>query len=337
MKRIVNTSLQPYHSFRLATQATELIFLESPTDCSVVQDSDFLMLGEGSNTIFTTDFMRPIVINRIRSVVIEHSSSSFDITVGAGLNWHAFVESLMQQQIYGLENLALIPGTVGAAPVQNIGAYGREVGELINQVVAWDRSSGQLVKLSKAECEFGYRDSIFKRQPERWMITHVQFSLPIKWRPVVHYGELTSLGDNCTAEQVFNKVISIRQSKLPDPAVIPNAGSFFKNPVVDRHQFTEIKKSFPDVIAYQLSDNKFKLAAGWLIDRLGLKGYSIGAAAVHDKQALVLVNRGNATGENVIQLAQYIRQQVASSFGVKLEAEVRLMDSHGLIDLDVCE
>ncbi|RUO60469.1 UDP-N-acetylmuramate dehydrogenase [Pseudidiomarina insulisalsae] len=332
MKHRSNISLKPLHSFQLPYYASEVTEITSEAELERLE-GDFLVLGEGSNTIFTCDFDRPIVRILLDHIHVEESADYFTLRVGAGVNWHALVSYTLEHTIPGFENLALIPGSVGAAPVQNIGAYGVEVGEYINSVKAWDRQTRRWHTFNRESCEFAYRDSIFKRSAGRYLITEVEFCMPKAWVARLNYGALKELPPNVSAQEIMQAVIAIRNSKLPNPDIIPNAGSFFKNPVIEKLQFLELQERFPAIAHYPVADGKVKLAAGWLIDQLGLKGFRCGGAAVHAQQALVLVNQNQAKGEDVLQLAGTIQARVAEVFGVNLEAEVRLMDSKGLMDL----
>lgn len=325
-------SLKSLHTFRLPYSASEVITVTKAEDIETVE-GNFLVLGEGSNTIFTCDFSRPIVRIAIEHIEIKETEDSYDLTVGAGVNWHHLVTHTLQNGMPGLENLALIPGSVGAAPVQNIGAYGVEVGEFITSVTAWDRELERWQKLNRADCAFGYRDSVFKRNPNRYVITEVNFRLPKAWQARLGYGALADISKTASPVEIMQAVVAIRNSKLPNPVTIPNAGSFFKNPEVSKEVFARIESAYPQVAHYPLESGTIKLAAGWLIDQLGLKGYQCGGAAVHVKQALVLINKHDARGSDVLELARYVKQSVATTFGVELEAEVRLLDANGLIEL----
>ncbi len=226
----------------------------------------------------------------------------------------------------GLENLALIPGTVGAAPVQNIGAYGVELDQRFHSLLAWDLQAGREVEMGPEDCRFAYRDSVFKRDaPGRWLIVAVRFRLPVEWRPVLEYPDLQRHASLQQREvlprQVFDAVCEIRRGKLPDPAVLGNAGSFFKNPVVEAGRYRRLKAEHSGLVAYAQPDGRYKLAAGWLIDQAGWKGRRAGPVGVHERQALVLVNYGGATADDVLGLAEQIKASVSQRFGVLLEQE----------------
>jgi len=259
--------------------------------------------------------------------LVEARDDAFIVEAGAGLTWHDVVTQTLERGWPGLENLALIPGTVGAAPVQNIGAYGLEMADRFDSLDGVDLVTGLGISLNRAQCLFGYRDSVFKNVlAGKALITRVRFRLPRPWQPVLGYLELerkiaeTGIAEP-TARQVYDWVCAIRRAKLPDPAVIGNAGSFFKNPIVSEDQCRDIIGRDPHVVHYPMSDGTFKLAAGWLIDACGWKGKSIGRAGVYEKQALVLVNRGDAIGAEVVTLAKAIQESVYGRFGIRLEPE----------------
>lgn len=287
-----------------------------------------LVLGGGSNVVLAPQLSGLVICTQTQGIaLIADTPDAWLVEAQAGETWHNFVDKCLAKGWAGLENLALIPGTVGAAPVQNIGAYGVELDTRIDQVHAWDIQQGKRRVFSRDECEFAYRDSFFKRQPAgRWLITRVRFRLPKPWVPQLSYPDLSACREmaaagRLTPRQVFDAVCAIRQSKLPDPAVLGNAGSFFKNPVVDASVWEGLKAGFPDLVGYPQPDGTFKLAAGWLIDRAGWKGRRQGAVGVHDRQALVLVNFGAATSAELLTLAQSICADVYARFGVRLEQE----------------
>lgn len=324
------------HTFKLPAKCRSLIELNSSDDVEQLSFNEpYYLLGEGSNTVFVDDFQGTVICNRLLGVCIEELESAYVVTAAAGENWHDFVTDLRARNIDGLENLALIPGSVGAAPVQNIGAYGVEVATFIEQVTAWDIKDKCWIQMNRDECLFQYRDSVFKQQPGRWLITAVVFRLPKDWKPVTHYSPLNELQGNISAQNIFDKVIEVRQKKLPDPKVIPNAGSFFKNPVIAKSELNELLLRWPDLVYFPVNDNEVKVAAGWLIEHLGLKAEFVGDAAVNPHQALVLINRGQASGSDVTQLARKIILQVAEESGIRLEPEVRMVGQQGLVNLAV--
>jgi UDP-N-acetylmuramate dehydrogenase len=288
-----------------------------------------LLMGGGSNILLTQDF-DGLVLHMASSGIEIVASDAFDsdihcVCAAAGENWHGFVMWTLAQGLGGLENLALIPGTVGAAPVQNIGAYGVEINDYLHSVTVFDGDSGQTRVMDRAACRLAYRDSIFKHADGRaLMILDVTFALPKNWQPQLRYAELAqALGGIAapTAREIADAVIAIRRRKLPDPAVIGNAGSFFKNPVVSNEQCASLLKEFPALVHHAQGDGSEKLAAGWLIDQCGWKGKNLGPAGVYPKQALVLVNNGGASGWDIVKLAQAIQADVLARYGVRLEPE----------------
>jgi UDP-N-acetylmuramate dehydrogenase len=286
------------------------------------------VLGGGSNLVLSRDPPGVVLKVEVRGRrVVERRADAVIVEAGAGENWHEFVAWTMEQDLPGLENLALIPGTVGAAPVQNIGAYGVELRDRFDSLDAVDLITGRTVTLDAAACRFGYRDSVFKQQlAGKSVIVRVRLRLPRPWQPVLGYLDLerkvAETGITAPeARTVFDWVCAIRRAKLPDPAEIGNAGSFFKNPVVTEEQCRDIIGRDPHVVHYPMPDGSFKLAAGWLIDACGWKGKTVGNAGVYDKQALVLVNRGGATGAEVVTLARAIQESVYGRFGIRLEPE----------------
>ena len=287
-----------------------------------------LVLGGGSNMLFTRDF-DGIVLHMTglgRQVLGEQDGKRL-VRAQAGENWHAFVQWTLAQGFGGLENLSLIPGTVGVAPIQNVGAYGTETRDSFHSLTAYDMASGKIRSLDAAACRFGYRDSIFKHPEGRTLVVlDVTFALPLSWTPNLRYAELANAVDAAglaapTPQEIGRTVEAIRRRKLPDPAEIGNAGSFFKNPVVSGEQCARLLAQFPQLVHHAQPDGSQKLAAGWLIDQCGWKGRALGAAGVYPKQALVLVNLGGAQGEDVVRLARAIQADVAARYGVELEPE----------------
>ncbi len=287
-----------------------------------------LVLGGGSNLLLTRDFDGLVIKVEVPGLrELGAVGDAWHVEIGAGESWHASVERLLAMGRPGLENLALIPGSCGAAPVQNIGAYGLELAQRLDSLAAWDFASQRLVRMTAAECEFGYRDSLFKHAlAGRRTILSVTLSLPKPWRPVEGYADLArELKERGAARPdaraIFDAVVAIRRRKLPDPAVIGNAGSFFKNPVVSDEEHQRLIARHPSLVGYPRPDGSVKLAAGWLIEAVGMKGATRGRAGVYEKQALVLVNRGGATGAEILALAREIQGKVAEAFGVRLEPE----------------
>jgi UDP-N-acetylmuramate dehydrogenase len=329
-----NFPLQALNTFGIAARAHAYLRVRAPDDLrAVLADPQLaalprLLLGGGSNIVLRGDF--PGLVLHMANTGIEIVAGDADTTLvraAAGENWHALVEWTLARGLGGLENLALIPGTVGAAPVQNIGAYGVELQDRLHSVTVFDGASGATFTLDKAACRFGYRDSIFKHADGRdWIIVDVTFALPLRWHANLQYRELAQAiaaqGIAApSARQIADAVMAIRRAKLPDPAEIGNAGSFFKNPVLPRAQCLALLERYPALVHHAQPDGSEKLAAGWLIDQCGWKGRSLGPAGVYPKQALVLVNNGGASGADILRLAQAIRQDVHARYGVWLEAE----------------
>lgn len=285
------------------------------------------VLGGGSNVVLPAQLPGLTLLMDLDFIEVLKNSDSFTrLRVGAGVNWHDFVRWTLGQNYRGLENLALIPGTVGAAPIQNIGAYGVEVKEYIDAVEAYDCQTNQWVSLSKTDCQFSYRHSVFKDEPNRFVIAAVIFDLPKAWQARVSYADLTSYFDNravdaITAHAIFDAVRAIRTQKLPDPKVIGNVGSFFQNPVISNQQLQSLKEQYPQIVSYPESATHSKLAAGWLIDQCGFKGMQMGNVGVHDKQALVLTHRGGGNATELLKLAEQIRNKVKETFEVELMIE----------------
>lgn len=358
-----DVSLRDLNTFGLSATARAYLRIDNTTlleragSGGALRAMPLLVLGGGSNIVLTQNFDGLVLHMANRGIeVVAHGPEKIFVRAAAGESWHALVEWTLARGFGGLENLSLIPGSVGAAPIQNIGAYGLEVGALIDSVRYYDVHAGRYVTLGRAACEFGYRDSIFKRGLQgTGLIVDVTFALPTNWRPNLDYAELRrelglnaerKLGwtpsetpDACPvapapwpgvfangsqspdARAVSDAVIAIRKRKLPDPARLGSAGSFFKNPLVPAEQHARLRARWPELVAFFQPGGDVKLAAGWLIDQCGWKGRSLGAAGVYEKQALVLVNRGGATGREVMQLATAIQKDVLAKFEVRLEAE----------------
>ncbi len=284
-----------------------------------------VVLGGGSNVVLTGDLDALVLLMEIPGYQPEETGDAWLVTAGAGENWNALVNRTIADGMPGLENLALIPGTAGAAPIQNIGAYGVELRERFEGVRAYDRHTGAFVWLDLRACGFGYRDSLFKRAGAgRYIITAVTLCLPKAWQPVLSYGELARELDGRAAPDaatIRDAVVAIRSRKLPDPAQVGNAGSFFKNPLVSAAQRDALLQANPDLVSYAQPDGSYKLAAGWLIDRCGFKGVSDGPVGVYGKQALVLVHHGGGTGAMLLALANRIADAVQARFGVRIEPE----------------
>ena len=336
MSNLQNTSLKAYNTFGIDVAAEHLISIESTGELvktlAEINQKELLILGGGSNVLFMNDFKGTVLLNKLEGIsVVDENEGHVWVKAGGGVNWHEFVLHCIHQNWAGIENLSLIPGSVGAAPMQNIGAYGVEIKNVFHELEAVEISSGKIKTFSNKECQFGYRESVFKRALKgQYLISSVIFKLDKKPTFKTSYGAITNELENMkvtelSIQAISNAVINIRQSKLPDPKVTGNAGSFFKNPVVPISLAENIKKEYPEAAAYPLDDNSMKLAAGWLIDKAGWKGKTYGNYGVHPKQALVLVNYGGATGQNIYDLSTEILTDIKSKFGVELEREVNIV------------
>jgi len=327
-------NLKPYNTFALPCTAHTLVRIHGEADVRRVVDDPELgrapkfILGGGSNLVLTQD-IKPVVLKvEVPGLrLLQTRDDAWIVEAGAGERWHDLVSWCLDHDLPGLENMALIPGTVGAAPVQNIGAYGIELKDRFESLDAVDLMTGRTITLSGEQCRFDYRDSIFKQAlAGKSVITRVRLRLPRPWVPMLGYAELerkvAETGITApSARQIFDWVVAVRRAKLPDPAVIGNAGSFFKNPVVTPEQCRDIIQRDPEIVHYPMPDGNFKLAAGWMIDACGWKGKTVGHAGVYEKQALVLVNRGEARGAEVVTLARAIQESVYGRFGIRLEPE----------------
>lgn len=311
-------------------QSLIAVFQEFPLDAS-----NMLVLGGGSNVILPLTLRHTVLSFRTKTaqegvVLRSESQDAVLIDVASGVIWDELVDYSVQQQYSGLENLSLIPGTVGAAPIQNIGAYGVEIADKIEQVKVFNVATKCVEFFSTRQCEFAYRDSIFKRQPGQFIILGVTLRLSKTPDFVLGYGELSALkgAKELTQSLIRATVIATRQAKLPDPKQLPNAGSFFKNPIISSVQFTTLKQAFPDIVNYPLENGQVKLAAAWLIDQAGWKGYRNEHVGLHDKQALVLVNHNHGTQADILALAALVQDSVFTLFHVSLEIEPVLISSH---------
>jgi len=298
----------------------------------VISGAPVMVLGEGSNVLFAADFPGLILRLAFDAVrVLDDDGTTALVRAEAGAGWNALVDWTLARNLAGLENLALIPGLVGAAPIQNVGAYGAEVAESIETVEAWDRQAARFERLDARQCEFAYRDSVFKREPERWIVTAVEFRLAREASPRLGYAgvreELAAEGVTAdpTPQQVAAAVRRLRRRKLPDPTVIGNAGSFFKNPVVDAALATRIRAAHPQAPVYPADEGCSKLSAAWLIEGCGWRGHRDGDAGISAQHALVLVNYGNASGAELLAFARRVADSVEQRFGVRLEPEPRIV------------
>lgn len=334
-------NLKPFHTFGLTVQANKIIEITSieqlkqEWDHCQARNEPVLFLGMGSNVLFTEDFHGTVMLNRLKGINQTEDEQHYYLHVNGGENWHELVEWAVNQDIGGLENLALIPGCAGSAPIQNIGAYGVEFKDVCEYVDVLNLASGEVFRLSNDECEFGYRESVFKhRLAQGYVIIAVGLKLAKQWQPILKYGELCKLDKTAVKKRdVFQIICETRGGKLPEPSKIGNAGSFFKNPVINKNHFNLLQQQYETIPHFPQADGTIKLAAGWLIDQCGLKGFSIGTdAAVHQHQALVLTNQGNASALDLLDLAQYVRQAVGEKFNVWLRPEVRFIGRTGEID-----
>ena len=326
-------SLKNYNSFGIEVETEFFAAISNEAELIEVLKSNgnkpFRVLGGGSNVLLTEDYKGLTLVMQNKGIsILEETESHVLIEVQAGENWHELVLWALENDFGGIENLALIPGSVGAAPIQNIGAYGVELSSVFHRCKALDLESLSFNEFDKAACEFGYRSSVFKTHLKgKAIITRVQFKLSKKNHQThTQYGTLQASlqGKEMSIQNIAASVIAIRKSKLPDPAQIGNSGSFFKNPVIPVNQFKQLQENYPEIPHYPDTAEKIKIPAGWLIEKLGYKGKRFGDAGVHEKQALVLVNYGNAKGVELLNLAQQIQEQVLQNFGVQLEVEVNI-------------
>lgn len=335
MKITHKPSLENYNSFGIKVKATKLIEFNQEDRFEEIskQIDDFeklLFLGEGSNILFTEDYKACILKSTDTSInVLRQNRESIWIEVGAGLNWDEFVAYCVEKGYLGLENLSLIPGSIGSCPVQNIGAYGVEVKEFIDKVYCYDFGTKQKLIFANNECKFAYRDSIFKRNKQLF-IYKVRFNLNlaselnISYSAIRDYIEINNIEIE-SPKDLRDTVIKLRQSKLPDHKLIGNAGSFFKNPIISKLKYEELQKTYPEMPGYLTEEGNIKVSAAWLIDQSGWKGKTIGKAGVHDKQALVLVNKGGASGKDIMDLAKKIMLDIKKNFEIEIYPEVNII------------
>jgi UDP-N-acetylmuramate dehydrogenase len=333
-----NVSLKPYNTFGINADAKYFTATQSPEEIKEILNSkaykshEHLILGGGSNLLITKNFDGLVIKNDLKGIeVIKETIDSVFVKCAAGEVWHDFVMFCISKNYGGLENLSLIPGCTGASPMQNIGAYGVEIKDTFFELEAIHTETGELRTFTKTECEFGYRESVFKRKfKNQFIITSVTFQLSKQPAFHVEYGAIKQELDamqisDLSIKAISQAVINIRSSKLPNPKEIGNAGSFFKNPEVSSDTYERLKEEFTNLVAYPLENGHYKLAAGWLIEQSGLKGYRQGDAGVHKLQALVLVNYGQATGNEIYDLSTLVLQTVKAKFGVDLEREVNII------------
>lgn len=330
-----NVSLKPYNTFGVKQSAQYVAIIESTSDVldALAFDPHPFVLGSGSNILFTQDLDGLVIKNEMKGIeLLSENDSHVLLKIAGGENWHQTVRYAVHHGWSGIENLSLIPGTVGAAPVQNIGAYGVEIKDVLVAVETVNLSNGTMELFEKNDCLFGYRDSIFKQEKNKgkYFISHVILQLSKSFTPNTAYGEIEkNLQEknisNPTLMDLHETIISIRSHKLPDPALIGNAGSFFKNPVINQSTFDQLLKIKPQALHYKIGADHYKIPAGWLIDQAGWKGKRIGNVGCYEKQALVIVNHGDATGGEVWQFAQMVQKDVLEKFGITLEVEINII------------
>jgi len=337
MDIIKNKSLKSYNTFGIDcnssffTRINTLKDLEELYQQPLFKNQKKLILGGGSNILFTANFEGLVIKNEIKGIeIIKETKDVVEVQIGAGVNWHEFVIYAVNNKWGGVENMSLIPGNCGTAPMQNIGAYGVEIKDTFISLNAYEIETGETVSFDRKKCDFGYRESVFKNNlKDQYIILDITLRLQKKPKLNTKYGDInnTLIKNNIskpTIKDVSNAVIEIRTSKLPNPKEIGNAGSFFKNPIIQQDQFKELKTKFPEIVSYPVNENQVKLAAGWLIEKAGWKGKDFGNFGVHKKQSLVLVNYNNASGKEIFDLSQDILEDVYQKFQVKLEREVNI-------------
>jgi len=328
-----NISLKPYNTFGIHTNAKRFITVNSIKELKeiIAAEKSIFLLGGGSNILLTGDVEKLVIHLNTKGIIVnDFDENEVLVTAEAGENWHELVLWCVSQNYGGLENLSLIPGNVGTSPIQNIGAYGVEIKDVFQQLEAIDIETGKTRIFTNADCDFGYRNSVFKNELKgKFIILNVTFKLTKKNHNInISYGAIKDLltdKENPSINEIADAVIAIRQSKLPDPKEIGNSGSFFKNPVISSDLFKELSEQHPEIPHYRISENEIKIPAGWLIEQCGFKGKRFGDAGVHEKQALVLVNYNNATGKEIYDLAQKIQQKVMETFKISLEIEVNII------------
>lgn len=338
MKVQENISLKPYNTFGIEAKARYFAAFESVSELKELLNSKLqtsnskLILGGGSNILLTKDFNGIVLKNETKGIeIVKEDVDQVYVKAGAGENWHQFVLYCVANNYAGVENLSLIPGNVGASPMQNIGAYGVEIKDVFHELEAFHKHDKVIEKFSLKDCDFGYRESVFKNKcKDQFVITSVTYRLNKKPSFNTSYGAINQELEKMEVKElsiqaISQAVINIRTSKLPDPKEIGNAGSFFKNPIISNEQYHQLKNTFPNIIAFPSGNSHTKLAAGWLIEQCGWKGYRKGDAGCYPKQALVLVNYDNATGQEVFDLSEEIIQSVRKKFGVVLEREVNII------------
>lgn len=329
-----NLSLKKFNTFGIDVAAREIIYLRELNQLDKISNlKDCLIIGGGSNILLTKDIDKQVIINKTKGIcTVNEDEFHIELAVASGEDWHKFVMYCIQKGYGGIENMSLIPGSVGAAPMQNIGAYGREIKDVLTYVNAVDLNTKKIERFTNKACEFGYRDSIFKKSAKgKYFIADIGIRLTKKDHQInTSYGDIENwlyLNQikTPTIQDVSNAVIAIRKSKLPNPAELGNSGSFFKNPVISASHYKNLSLKFPEIKSYPVNDKEVKVPAGWLIESLGWKGKRVGNTGAHNKQALVLVNYGNAMGYEVQQLSEDIKKSVWETYQIKLETEVNII------------
>lgn len=330
----LDLSLKEFNTFGIDVSAKKIVYLNELKQLDKISNlKDSFIIGGGSNILLTKDVEKTVVINQTKGIcTVKEDENFIELAVASGEDWHEFVMYCIQKGYGGIENMSLIPGSVGAAPMQNIGAYGREIKDVLTYVNAVDLDTREMKKFTNEECEFGYRESIFKKSAKgNYFIVDVGIRLTKKNHQInTSYGDIekwlnTNQIESPKIKDVSNAVIAIRKSKLPDPNDLGNSGSFFKNPIISSTHFKELIKKFPSIKSYPVSDQEVKVPAGWLIESLGWKGKRVGNTGSHQNQALVLVNYGNATGSEVKKLAEDIKKSVWNTYQIQLETEVNII------------
>ncbi len=339
MEIISNISLKPFNTFKIEAKASHFIELKYENQMNQLIDyiyktkHNVFSLGGGSNILFVNDFDGLVISNNLKGMKIVDSNDDYVIIeVSAGENWHNFVKLTLKNKFYGLENLALIPGKIGAAPIQNIGAYGAEQSDFFVYLNAFDLQNFKFITFSKEECAFDYRTSIFKKKHKRrYLIINVAYkllrkpALNLKYKELVdEVGKIPSISPD--PEYIFETVCRIRKRKLPDPSFIGNAGSFFKNPIISKDKYEDIRQKYFNIRGFEMPDGRFKVFAAWLIEKCGWKGYREGDAGVHENHSLILVNYGNAKGTDILNLSNKIKDSISENFDILLEPEVEIVE-----------
>lgn len=339
MKFEKKIKLKKYNTFNLNVKAKAIYPAYSIQEIlkfwkmAKINKLPFLLIGNGSNILFIKNFKGIVILNKIKFIKITESIKKWFIHVGSGNHWHKLIKKLMKNKIYGLENMALIPGSVGAAPIQNIGAYGMEFKEVCDYVNITDLRNGKNYRLNKKECKFGYRESVFKKKYKKYFaIISVGIKLNKKWKPKLTYSDLLYLKKKkIKPKYIFKKICEIRKKKIPNPFLIGNAGSFFKNPTISNKKAKKIKNLYPKCKFFIQKNKKLAVSAGWLISKCNIKNIQYGGAAIYKKKPIILINKNNATGKDILNLAKFIYKTILKKFKIKLESEVTIINEKNII------